>query len=227
MSEPSQILLVDPDTFLQEMIESGLLLFNPGFRVLKADSPEVALRLLRRHKVEALITELEFAGSPRAGRDFLSELAVLAPQMPLLVLTELPLTEARRQAPSAVCLSKPPDLDALLRRVHQLVQESRESILRGISLESFLQVLEVERKTCTLTVTSQHRVGRLYIHDGKLIHAETRDHASKAAAFAMLSWPDYSIKIIERCDATPTITERLNAILMEWCVNKDHGLLIQ
>jgi hypothetical protein len=86
-------------------------------------------------------------------------------------------------------------------------------------------VLEVEKKTCTLTVTAGHRVGRLYIHDGLLIHDETENFESKAAAFAMLSWPDYSIRIVEKCDATPTITDRLNAILMEWCVEKDHGLL--
>lgn len=225
--EPWSILLIDPDTLLQEMIESGLRLFHPGIEVLKAQNPEVALQLLNERKVEAIITELEFTGSTRPGRLFLEELAKALPQLPIIVLTDAPFHEFPGSLRAAAVLAKPPELDLLLRRVDQLVRENRESILRGISLESFLQVLEVERKTCTLTVTSQNQVGKLYVFEGKLIHAETNDHAAKAAAFAMLSWPDYSIKIVEKCDAQPTITERLNAILMEWCVNKDHGLLIQ
>lgn len=230
------ILMIDPDALLQEMIESGLRLFNPGFVVLKAADPESALPLLQGYKVEAVIAELLLGGSLERGRRLLDELARIAPRVPVLVLTEAPLDRLPLELRAAAVLGKPPDLDSLLRRVHQLVQENRESILRGISLESFLQVLEVERKTCTLTISApgmgslgggRERVGRLYIHDGKLIHAETDDHEAKAAAFAMLSWPDYSIKIIEKCDAQPTITERLNAILMEWCVNKDHGLVVQ
>jgi CheY-like chemotaxis protein len=224
------LLVVDPDPLLQEMVESGLRLFNPSFVVHKAENPAAALALLRRHKIEVLITELDFPPASEApgrqgGIDLLLELERLLPQLPVIVLTEAALDELRDLLHARAFLAKPPDMDSLLHKVNQLVQESRESILRGISLESFLQVLEVEKKTCTLTVTAGHRVGRLYIHDGLLIHAETENFESKAAAFAMLSWPDYSIRIVEKCDATPTITDRLNAILMEWCVEKDHGLL--
>lgn len=221
----THLLLVDPDPLLQEMVETGLRLYNPALVVLKAESPEAAQELLRRHAVEVLITELEFPAGARRGIELLLDLEKQLPQLPVIVLTETPLDDLRDLLRARAFLAKPPDMDALLHKVNQLVQESRESILRGISLESFLQVLEVERKTCTLTITSGHRVGRLYIHDGILIHAETELFAAKAAAFAMLSWPDYSIKIVEKCDAKPTITDRLNAILMEYCVNKDHGLL--
>jgi DNA-binding response OmpR family regulator len=221
----THLLLVDPDPLLQEMVESGLRLFNPSFVVHKAEDPAAALALLRRFKIEVLITELDFPPASRGGIELLLELERLLPQLPVIVLTETPLDALRDLLRARAFLAKPPDMDSLLHKVHQLVQESRESILRGISLESFLQVLEVEKKTCTLTITAGHRVGRLYVHDGLLIHAETENSESKAAAFAMLSWPDYSIRIVEKCDATPTITDRLNAILMEWCVNKDHGLL--
>lgn len=221
----TQLLLVDPDPLLQEMVETGLRLFNPSFVVHKADTPDAALALLRRHQVEVVITEIEFRDGEKRGVELLLDLEKQLPQLPVIVLTEASLDGFRELLRARAFLAKPPDMDQLLHKVHQLVQENRESILRGISLESFLQVLEVERKTCTLTITSGHRVGRLYIHDGVLIHAETEFFESKAAAFAMLSWPDYSIKIVEKCDAKPTITDRLNAILMEYCVNKDHGLL--
>ena len=224
MAKAIYVLVVDSDQFLQEMVESGLELFNPDYVTIKAENPETALMMLRRYPVEAVVMDIEFPHSPIHGSELLQALHDFSPQLPVIVLTEARPEELEGVGANAF-LPKPPDMDQLLNKVNQLVQQNKESVLRGISLESFLQVLEVEKKTCTLTVTAAHRVGRLYIHQGELIHAEAGELESKAAAFAMLSWPDYSIKVIEKCDAKPTIAERLNAILMEWCVHKDHGLL--
>ena len=221
-SEPIYILVVDPDPFLREMIEAGFRLFNPRFLVVQADHPESALRLLHRYDVEAVITEVRFPGSRKSGSELLLDLEEYAPQLPVIVLTEASDGEVLGLVQAEAVIAKPPDMDALLKKVNRAIQQSRASVLRGISLESFLQILQVEGKTCTLKVTSGDLTGRLYIHRGELIHAETGRFEAKAAAFAMLSWPDYSITIIERCEAEPTITERLNAILMEWCVKKDH-----
>ena len=223
MSQPTYILFVDPDPLLQEMLESGFRLHNPDYSVLKADSPETALRLLPRYPVEVVVTEIEIPESRLGGAGFLRALEEHSPQLPIIVLTSAILEDFHSLARAAAIIPKPPDMDYLLRKVHLVVQETQESVLRGISLEGFLQVLEVEAKTCTLTVTSGPLIGHLYVHRGRLIHADTDRLESKAAAFAMLSWPDYTIKVLEKCDAEPTITERLNAILLEWCVQKDEG----
>lgn len=221
----SSILIVDPDHFMQEMIESGFRLYDPGFRILKADDPEAALQILGEHRVQLIITELHFPDARKKGVEFLLGLEDDAPHVPVIVLTEAQVEDFSDLLAATAIIPKPPDMDYLLSKVTKVLQESRESILRGISLESFLQVLEVEKKTCTLTVVSGPSTGHLYINEGELIHAETSRFDAKAAVFAMLSWPDYSIKITEHCDAEPTITDRLNAILMEWCVQKDHGLI--
>lgn len=224
MAKSVYVLVVDADPFLQEMIESGLGLFNPEYVTVKAENPQTALLMLRRYPVEAVVMDIDFPDSTWQGSDLLQALHDYSPQLPVILLTEARPEELEGVGADAF-LPKPPDMDQLLHKINQLVQQNKESVLRGISLESFLQVLEVEKKTCTLTINAQHRSGRLYIHEGELIHAEAGELESKAAAFAMLSWPDYSIKVIEKCDAQPTIAERLNAILMEWCVHKDHGLL--
>lgn len=225
MTETHTLLVVDPDELLVEMIESGFRLDAGRFEVVKAAEPAAALALLKRTHVDAIVTELEFPQATKTGVEFLLDLEDWAPQLPVIVLTEGPTIEVQGMFKAAAFLSKPPDMDHLLRKVERAVHQSKESILRGISLETFLQILQVERKTCTLTVNAGRHVGRLYVHDGELIHAETDSLQSKAAAFAMLSWADYTIKVSEVCQARPTITERLNAILMEWCVQKDHGLL--
>ncbi len=218
------ILIVDSDSFLQELLASGIRLHNPSYEILLTESPHSAFLLLQRHKVDLVVSEAVFPGSDR-GVEFLLGLEEYSPGLPVIVLTETPTSELQKPISAETVISKPPDMDFLLRRIDRLVQQSRESILRGITLESFLQVLQVEQKTCTLTVITGRRIGHLYIDAGELIHAETGSRRSKAAVFAMLSWNDYSIKITESCDAEPTITERLNGILMDWCVHKDHGLI--
>lgn len=223
--EPMYILVVDSDPFLQEMIEAGFRLFNPRFVIIQADNPDSALLLLHRYDVEVVVTEIRFPGSRKSGSQLLLDLEEYAPQLPVIILSDAEEEEFCGLVRAEAFIAKPPDMDGLLKTVNRVIQQNRASVLRGISLESFLQILQVEGKTCTLKVTSGDLVGRLYIHRGDLIHAETDRFESKAAAFAMLSWPDYSITIIERCEAKPTITDRLNAILMEWCVKKDHAAL--
>lgn len=210
---------------MQEMIAQGFTLYDRRFEVLEARDPEMALAILERRAVHAILTEFEFRNTEMSGREFLRSLEKTVPQVPVLILTDADVEELKDLIEPVAIILKPPEMDYLLRKVDQIVHQSKESILRGISLESFLQVLEVERKTCTLTIISGSSIGRLYLHDGELIHAETGDLESKNAVFAMLGWQEYSIKIYETCDAEPTIQDRLNSILMEYCMHKDHGLV--
>ena len=171
MAKSIYVLIVDADAFFQEMIESGLDLFNPEYVTVKAENPETALLMLRRYPIEAVVMDIDFPDSTLQGADLLQALHDYSPQLPVILLTEARPEELEGVGADAF-LPKPPDMDQLLHKINQLVQQNKESVLRGISLESFLQVLEVEKKTCTLTINSQHRSGRLYIHEGELIHAE-------------------------------------------------------
>ncbi|MEM9554013.1 MAG: DUF4388 domain-containing protein [Acidobacteriota bacterium] len=223
---PVDVLVVDPDAFLGEMIASGFALYDQGFRVRRVDEPTQALALLEGEgSIDAILTEVVFEGAAKRGVEFLLDLEEQYAEIPVIVLTDRPVAELQGLVRVVAFIMKPPDMDYLFRKVDQIIQQSQSSILRGISLETFLQVLEVERKTCTLTVKAGNRQGQLYLHRGELIHAEAADREAKEAVFTMLGWSDYTIQIVETCNAEPTIQERLNSILMEYCVQKDHGLL--
>ena len=58
----------------------------------------------------------------------------------------------------------------------------------GVSLPSFLQMLEQERKSCTLVVNSEGRSGSFYFEDGELIDAEFDDQLGMDAAHSILLW---------------------------------------
>ena len=94
--------------------------------------------------------------------------------------------------------------------------------LQGISLDSFLQMVQMEKTTCTLKVVSGKKEGLLYILNGDLISAETQDLQNMDAACAIISWDDTVIEIDNSCAKTENeINQPLMHVLMEGLKLKD------
>ncbi len=67
--------------------------------------------------------------------------------------------------------------------------------IEGVSLASFLQLLEQERKSCTLIVSSGDQEGRFYFEEGVLVDARSSGESGQEAASAILSWPSPSFSV--------------------------------
>ena len=94
--------------------------------------------------------------------------------------------------------------------------------MRGIGLASFLQVIHLERKTCTLVVTGGGSRGQLWLRNGELIHAQAGRVSGKEAFFLILDWPSPVLTVEDRCDALATIQEGVQQLLLEYYVREDH-----
>ena len=96
--------------------------------------------------------------------------------------------------------------------------------IQGITLESFLQMVNSEGKTCTLRVTSDDNVGYLHILHGELIGAEEGFLKSEKAVFKILSWNNAIIEIDNVCrKKAREINQPLMNILMEGLRLKDEN----
>ena len=94
--------------------------------------------------------------------------------------------------------------------------------IHGISLDSFLQMVQMEGKTCSLTVKTADEVGYLYFLKGDLIDAEAGEVKHKEAAALIISWNDPVIEIEEDCrKMTNNINQPIMNILMEGMKLKD------
>ncbi|MCP3955113.1 MAG: DUF4388 domain-containing protein [Desulfobacterales bacterium] len=94
--------------------------------------------------------------------------------------------------------------------------------LQGISLDSFLQMVQMEKTTCTLKVVSGKKEGVLYILDGDLISAEAQGLENLEAACAIISWDNTTIEIENTCNKTEDeIKQPLMHVLMEGLKLKD------
>lgn len=217
------LLFVDPDDLLVEMIESGLSLSRPKWGIIATRHPAEALDVLSRHsELDAIITEVLFDRSPEVGRAFIREIGERWPDIPIFVMTSLDVDETRGLE-AAEHIAKPPDMDFLVSRIDRAIRRQRESQVRGISLTTFLQILELEQKTCTVSVSHGGRVGEVYFRNGKLMQARLEGMAGEEALFGMLSMREHSLRVIDTCEVDGGISLSLASLLMEWSVREDHA----
>ncbi|MGM0418092.1 MAG: DUF4388 domain-containing protein [Thermodesulfobacteriota bacterium] len=76
------------------------------------------------------------------------------------------------------------------------MSENLEGQIKGINLTNFLQMVQMEKPTCTLIVKDGKKQGSLFIKDGEIIDADSASgHKHLDAAFEILSWDDPSIEL--------------------------------
>jgi CheY-like chemotaxis protein len=160
------------------------------------------------------------------GFDLLAYMNKNYPQIPVFVMTAKgsPEMETKASAMGAVrYFEKPIDIDYLAECVMaEFESEGAEGQLQGITLVSFLQMVEVEDKTCTLAVSKDGKKGFLSCMDGELINAEVGILKGLEAAYELISWENASIEIINTVvNENREIDLPLMNIIMEGTNRKD------
>jgi hypothetical protein len=88
--------------------------------------------------------------------------------------------------------------------------------ITGVGLPSFLQLMEMEQKTCTIKVFSKSNIGYIYFLNGTLIDANTFKLKHIEALYDILSWKDIVIEVEKKVVNTPCVINLpLMHILME------------
>ncbi len=93
--------------------------------------------------------------------------------------------------------------------------------IQGISLGSFLQIVNMDKTTCTLKIYSNDDIGYLYMKDGALVAAETGHLSNVEAAYEILSWNKTVIIIDNAPIPNQNIKIPLMSVLMEGLRRKD------
>lgn len=94
--------------------------------------------------------------------------------------------------------------------------------VENLTLASFLQLLEMERKTCALAVAANGRRGLLYLREGHLVGAETASLRGQPAALEIVTWENADIEISDHLPPfEPEIDATLRFLLMEGMRLKD------
>jgi CheY-like chemotaxis protein len=150
------------------------------------------------------------------------------PNIPVYVMTANGSPEIEEQINSLGSIKyfeKPLDIDKLVGHITtDLAADGAKGKLQGIMLVSFLQLIEVEGKTCTLTVSSNSKTGTLSCVNGKLLNASVAGLKDLDAAYEMISWDNAFIEISNTVDNRDVeITVPLVNVIMEGLSRKDEN----
>jgi len=211
------VLLVDDEEFFLRSVVDGFAAHPSKVQVLTAPNGRVALQILERATVDLVVTDLKMPELD--GFALVAELSRTRPALPILVMTAFgtPELEARLERNGiSQCLDKPVDFPALAAKVFETLAASATGHLRGITLATLLQMIELDRKTCTVQVTAEGRRGTLAFRAGELLDAATGTLRGDAAALEILAWDQGAIDLAPgSAPRTRAVTGRLPELLLE------------
>lgn len=216
-----RILVVETDPLLREILASGLHLHNRRYRATAVADPPSAYAALAAVEYDLVLTGLELPLSPDLLR-FLGLLREVLPHVPVLLMTEATPGSLSAGLAFDVWVQRPPDMDEILAHADRLLRRSSQSVVRGISLASLLQVIQMERKTCTLSVSQGGSYGQLGLCDGELVHAQAGGVRGKEALFAILGWPSPVFTIEDVCEGPANLEGGVQQLLLEYYIQEDH-----
>lgn len=220
----STVLIVDDDTSFLASLRDGLA--DEGYTLITAEDGAEAIECLHAHTIDLVLTDVNM---PRMrGIQLIREIMTLPTAIPVLVMTAYgtpPLEREVERLGGLVVINKPVDLAVLRQRIREALAEARRgSVVRGITLASFVQILAMERKTCTVKVTSRGRAGHLFFRTGWLLDAQVGDAEGDRAAAEILSWDDADIAIRDGCRRQERkIDKGIDALLLGAMQQKDEA----
>ena len=184
------VLIVDDDRILQYFLRQRLKRHAAKFETVHAYDGEEAIEILHRRPISLLVTDIMMPELD--GLSLLTHMHNNYPDITCIVMTgnRSQAHKIKMQKDSIFRLFiKPFHYDALSQAILQaLDQEVPEGVLKGISVASFLQMIEIEEKTCLLEVRSPGKAkGIFYFQEGVLFDAAYGKQKGERAVIDILT----------------------------------------
>lgn len=213
----TRLLIVDDDAVQARALARAFSRLRPDFVVLTAHSGQEATRLMSEQGVDLVLTDLQMPEMD--GFELVAWTLSNCPDVAVFTMSAFGTdqTAARLERMGGIeYLTKPLDAKLALAHLVDALSQSVRGHVQNVSLASFLQLMEMERKTCSLTIRSDDKVGVLVIRKGQLIDAHAGELSGEDAAISIIAWPNSSIMISRHGEfGPPVIQKSLGFIVME------------
>lgn len=220
------VLFVDDDQILLLAIEKRFAAFSDYFSIIKANDSFEAIQKLKDTSVSLIVLDLKMPDTD--GMRLLSHTRGKYPDIPVIVVSGYKTTEMNKLAEAkgvVAYISKPFQVDDLGKIIMSTLQrEADGGIMRNVSPTVFLQLMEMEAKTCTIRVLSKKSGmgGILYFIDGDLLDVRVGEIKGLDAAYKIFGWDDVTFFIQNECAARENIINSpLQPIIMKAVGMKD------
>ncbi|MBU0682144.1 MAG: response regulator [Proteobacteria bacterium] len=218
-----KILIVDDENNFLLSLEDGLKEFSDSFSIATANNGKEAVAVMEKEKVNLVITDIKMPDMD--GFELLAHLSAVHSDIPVIVMTAFGSSEIEDRLDNMGAfqyIEKPIDFDVLIEKVKDGLAAGEKGHITGVSLASFMQLLSLDKKTCTLKVTSGEHVGSVFFLNGDLMHAFTESLQGQEAALEIACWEPVEIEIQHFCRQRERVIESpLGFVLIESARMKD------
>ena len=224
-----KVLIVDRDPDLVRAVQQSLKRHKPGFGVLVVADHKSAVKVLKAEPVTLVLYNLKL---PKASDiELLRHIYRFYPDIEIIALTGLSGEELRRMIGQGVpiqCIEQPYAIEGIVAAVRRaLDRQSEGGVLYHVSTGMFLQLIEMEQRTCTIRLVENgtKKRGALFFRDGILLDARSNGMRGEQAAYEIFSWDRVCLWIQNSCCAVKRNIERdLQAVILEAMRRKDEAL---
>lgn len=221
-----KVLFVDDDQILQLAIEKRFSAFQDQFSMVLANDGFDAVKILAREPISVICMDLMM---PRMdGMSLLNHVRTNYPDIPVIIISGMDPENVRHLAQSEGVigyLAKPFNADELGRQILAALQEEAKSgIMHNVSPTMFMQLMEMEGKTCTIRMIDNHsgEGGIIYLLDGQLLDARVADKSAMEAAYHIFTWEEVTVFLRNECEPRENrINSELQSIIMGALAAKD------
>lgn len=192
------ILIAEDDRVLCSRIKKALLRINTAVAVQEVHDTEEAIAVLAKKTVSLVITDIRMPKG--GGLMVIAYLNAFFPDVPCFVITAYGTSRLRDKLPEDLLhyYDKPFDIESLAMAASAALSRKRgDGYCQGIHLQNFVNVAAADGVTATITVRHpEHDPCKLFLKDGELIHAVSKNDQGESVAISAMSWdmPEYSIQ---------------------------------
>jgi CheY-like chemotaxis protein len=221
-----KVLFVDDDQIMLLALQKRLEKYNDTFSIILAEDGFEAVRKLKENSVSLVVLDLKM---PRMdGVSLLSHISGRYPDIPVIIISGYRTEEMHRLAREkevVAYISKPFQIDDLAKVIlSTLRKEAEGGTLHNVSPVVFLQLMEMESRTCTIRLIDRatERGGVLFFKEGNLYDARVDQVKGINAAYIIFTWEDVTLFIRNECSVNANvINSGLQPIIMKAVGMKD------
>lgn len=221
-----KVLIVDDEAFIIKLLTRILTNYVKDLTLFTAEDGEEAVSILSSESIDLVITDLQMPVMD--GFELIAHIMQNFHSLPIIILTGYSpeKLENRLKQSSSLTLVQKHNLDfrAFSEQVTKALTPVTRGHIEGITLFSFLQLLNLDKKTCTLTIRAGGQKGFLYFSSGQLISAICEGIESIYSAYEILVWDNVKIEIDNICRKKKNVINApLDEVLMDAFKIKDEA----
>ena len=222
------VLVVDDEKTLLMIMTGRFEDYKDRFNVYTAGNGKEAVKVLESEEIDLVVTDLKMPEMD--GIELIAYMSNKYPSIPTIAVSAYCTPEIQNKLKGLGALrvmDKPVNLDLLAQSVlNGLEQAHKGGSLNCVSLSSFLQIIEMEEKSCRIDVHANgKRRGSFFLVRGELHDAACGDLTGEAAAHKMIAWenPHLYIKDLPPNRPKRRIEKGLMSVVMEGLRKKDEA----